>query len=260
MWKKVKQIGSGSFGKVTLEKHRITKELVAVKRCSRLGMTCVDREEVVHSQLNHENIIKLFYWDLKGDKVYMYLEYGTEGSLITILRNLTKEEVFIYFNQLMSGVEYLHSRGVAHRDLKPGNLMITKNRILKISDFGYAGVFLLCRQEVMLTGSIGTRPYMAPEIFKKDRYRGPPVDLWSCGIILFVMATSTHPWEMALETEMSYRCWLLKDLSLLLKAPWSRLCEAAWSIITCLLSSDPLERLSSWHEHPHRQPLCDISR
>ncbi|XP_076038991.1 uncharacterized protein LOC143024107 [Oratosquilla oratoria] len=89
----------------------------------------------------------------------------------------------------MSGVEHLHARGVAHRDLKPANLLLTEDKILKIADFGLADLFVLKGEEVRLQGTVGTPAYMAPEVLSGSTYLGPPVDLWSCGVILFNLLT-----------------------------------------------------------------------
>lgn len=91
-----------------------------------------------------------------------------------------------YFRQLISGVEYLHSRGVAHRDLKPENLLLDNNDNLKISDFGLATIYRLQDKERLLEKRCGTLPYVAPEVLKRP-YCAEPADIWSCGIILVAL-------------------------------------------------------------------------
>lgn len=87
-----------------------------------------------------------------------------------------------YFRQLISGVEYLHSRGVAHRDLKPENLLLDDNDNLKISDFGLATIYRMQGKERLLEKKCGTLPYVAPEVLVRS-YHAEPADIWSCGII-----------------------------------------------------------------------------
>lgn len=91
-----------------------------------------------------------------------------------------------YFRQLISGVEYLHSRGVAHRDLKPENLLLDNNDNLKISDFGLATIYRIQSKERLLEKKCGTLPYVAPEVLVRPYY-AEPADVWSCGIILVAL-------------------------------------------------------------------------
>lgn len=91
--------------------------------------------------------------------------------------------------QLINGVQYLHSKGIAHRDLKPENILLDSNDVIKISDFGFATLFLYEGRERQCEQKCGTAPYVAPEVMSKPKYRAPPVDVWSCGIILITMLT-----------------------------------------------------------------------
>jgi len=91
-----------------------------------------------------------------------------------------------YFRQLISGVEYLHSRGVAHRDLKPENLLLDNNDNLKISDFGLATIYRMQGKERLLEKKCGTLSYVAPEVLVRA-YHAEPADIWSCGIILVAL-------------------------------------------------------------------------
>ena len=101
---------------------------------------------------------------------------------------MPKWEAQKYFRQLISAVEYLHSRGVAHRDLKPENLLLDENDNLKVSDFGLATVYRLQGKERSLDTRCGTLPYVAPEVLERP-YQAEPADIWSCGIILVALLT-----------------------------------------------------------------------
>lgn len=91
-----------------------------------------------------------------------------------------------YIRQLMSAVEYLHSKGVAHRDLKPENLLLDENDNLKVSDFGLATIYRLQGKERCLERRCGTLPYVAPEVLTRP-YHAEAADIWSCGIILVAL-------------------------------------------------------------------------
>lgn len=91
-----------------------------------------------------------------------------------------------YFRQLISAMEYLHSRGVAHRDLKPENLLLDETDNLKVSDFGLATIYRLQGKERCLERRCGTLPYVAPEVLLYP-YHAEPADIWSCGIILVAL-------------------------------------------------------------------------
>jgi serine/threonine-protein kinase CHEK1 len=118
----------------------------------------------------------------------------------------------------------MHS--IVHRDLKPENLLLDKFGNLKIADFGTATLFKKNNVKRRLTSKCGTTLYMAPEIFNGS-YDGPKAELWSVGIVLFVMLTGCHPWEDA--TSMNYKLFQSKDYHH--SSPtWSRISEGCRGI------------------------------
>ncbi|KAK1298513.1 CBL-interacting protein kinase 5 [Acorus calamus] len=92
-----------------------------------------------------------------------------------------------YFQQLIGAVDFCHSRGIYHRDLKPENLLLNENGNLKVSDFGLSAFTELQRHDGLLHTTCGTPAYVAPEIINKKGYDGAKADIWSCGVILFVL-------------------------------------------------------------------------
>jgi len=98
-----------------------------------------------------------------------------------------------YFQQLMSGVEFCHSKGVVHRDLKPENLLLDDQFTLKLADFGFSNV--VCAAHKLMFTECGTPGYMAPEMLKSKGYDGTKADIWACGVILFIMLAGFPPFQ-----------------------------------------------------------------
>ncbi|XP_076063436.1 serine/threonine-protein kinase Chk1-like [Oratosquilla oratoria] len=251
-WTTVKVLGVGAYGKVILIKKVKSKEMVAKKvvplRATQTSYVSA-AEEVIHFQMEHPNIISLFCWEKLQAKLHLFMEYCPGGDVKGNLERITHEDAFYYFSQMTDGVEYLHGKGVVHRDLKPDNLLLTQEGGLKIADFGLAGVFIIEDKEVELSGRVGTRPYMAPEVLRGSSYLGPPVDIWSCGVILINMLTKERPWDEAIPRNKNYGMWLDEDENLRNLVPWRMLDQTAWSLVRLLLEPDPHLRLSGWRKH-----------
>lgn len=149
----------------------------------------VKKEVAIQRNLQHPNILKFFGRRTQGDVEYIFLEYAAGGELFDRIEpdvGMKKVQAQRYFNQLLSGVEYLHEKGIVHRDLKPENLLLDDHDNVKISDFGMATMFRLKTRERQLTTKCGTLPYVAPEVLVQP-YDATPADLWSCGIILVTL-------------------------------------------------------------------------
>jgi 5'-AMP-activated protein kinase, catalytic alpha subunit len=99
------------------------------------------------------------------------------------------------FHQLIGAVDYCHSRGVYHRHLKPENLLLDENETLKVSDFGLSALSESKRQDGLLHTACGTPAYVAPEVLSRKGYSGAKADVWSCGVILFVLAAGYLPFH-----------------------------------------------------------------
>lgn len=169
----------------------------------------------------HHNIITTF--DLlplnEASPIFaQVMEYSGGGDLFNVLYDspdgLDVNEANCFFKQLLRGVNYLHTIGVAHRDLKPENLLLTTTGCLKISDFGSAVCFKgstidsdgeeveeqdeeACSKIHLISGLVGSEPYIAPEEFLRENYDARLVDVWSCGIIYMAMRKGTHLWQVA---------------------------------------------------------------
>jgi serine/threonine protein kinase len=96
---------------------------------------------------------------------------------------------------VINAVDYCHSRGVYHRDLKPENLLLDASGTLKVSDFGLSALSQQVREDGLLHTTCGTPNYVAPEVINNKGYDGAKADLWSCGVILFVLMAGYLPFE-----------------------------------------------------------------
>ncbi|XP_049525522.1 serine/threonine-protein kinase grp-like isoform X3 [Dermacentor silvarum] len=192
-WDLTQVLGEGAYGEVKLLVNRATQEAVAVKVLNNSdhaeAAENFRKEICVHRMLNHDNIIKYYGHRKDGSHQYIFLEYASGGELFDRIEpdcGVDQGVAQKYFKQIMSGVEYLHSKGVAHRDLKPENILLDANDNIKISDFGLATVFRFRGEERLLVKRCGTLPYIAPEVLVKQ-YRAEPADIWSCGVILVAL-------------------------------------------------------------------------
>ncbi|KAJ3139967.1 serine/threonine-protein kinase HAL4/sat4 [Geranomyces variabilis] len=172
-------------------------------------------EFCISSTLHHENVVTTV--DLIQDEKHQWcvvMDYCAGGDLFERIRSGSLKEsgeVNCYLKQLVQGVNYLHSMGVAHRDLKPENLLLDQTgRILKITDFGVSEVFRnpFCSLARKAKGLCGSGPYIAPEEFETGEYDSEQVDVWSIGIIYYVMVYNSIPWKAATPTDPRYKHYL----------------------------------------------------
>ncbi|XP_071957573.1 serine/threonine-protein kinase Chk1-like [Antedon mediterranea] len=245
-WDFVQTLGEGAYGEVKLAVNRSTQEAVAVKVInltkSKGAADSVRKEVCIHRMLTNQRVIQ-FYGQRKEPNVqFLFLEYASGGELFDRIepdQGMPQRQAHNYFLQLISGVEYLHKKGVTHRDLKPENLLLDEHDNLKISDFGLATVFRHQGKERLLGKCCGTPPYVAPEVLKKKEYHAEPSDLWSCGVILVAMLAGELPWD-----EPSYDCkefcnWLDKRVEL---TPWVKIDTIVLALLKKMLSEVPSRR------------------
>ncbi|XVE84360.1 hypothetical protein DITRI_Ditri17bG0006100 [Diplodiscus trichospermus] len=198
-----KLLGCGAFAKVYHARNVGTGQSVAIKAVSKQKvlkggfMAQIKREIAIMSGLRHPNIVRLIEVLATKSKIYFVMEFAKGGELFTrISRGRFSEDLSRrYFQQLMSAVGFCHSRGVFHRDLKPENLLLDENLNLKISDFGLSAVADQIGDDGLLHTLCGTPAYVAPEILTKKGYDGSKVDIWSCGIILYVLHAGYLPFN-----------------------------------------------------------------
>ncbi|XWS14874.1 hypothetical protein CRYUN_Cryun35bG0046500 [Craigia yunnanensis] len=195
-------VGEGTFAKVKFAQNTETGESVAMKvldRSTIIKHKMVDqikREISIMKLVRHPYVVRLHEVIASRTKIYIILEFITGGELYDkIVHNgrLSEAEARRYFQQLIDGVEYCHSKGVYHRDLKPENLLLDSLGNLKISDFGLSA---LPEQGVsLLRTTCGTPNYVAPEVLSHKGYDGAVADVWSSGVILYVLMAGYLPFD-----------------------------------------------------------------
>lgn len=194
-----KQIGSGNFSKVRLgtdpQGRTWAIKIVDKRRLKKENMEDqMLREVAIMRSLRQQNVVKLQEVLQSSNHYYLVLELVTGGELfdkIVAAKRFDEPTARRYFHQLIAGMYYCHSKGFAHRDLKPENLLLDANGTLKISDFGLSNL----QQDVLLQTICGTPNYVAPEVLMERGYNGLSADIWSCGVVLYVMLAGRLPFE-----------------------------------------------------------------
>eukprot|EP01038_Epipyxis_sp_PR26KG_P013526 gene13526-18146_t len=204
-----RSLGEGTFGKV---KHAIdseTNEAVAIKildkeKIQKQNMGNQIKKEIsIMKMVKHKYIVGMIEVLASKTKIFIVLELVTGGELfdkIVAAGKLTEDHARFYFTQLIEGVEYCHKLGICHRDLKPENLLLDAHGNLKISDFGLSSLYIgdaddgASRTELLHT-TCGTPNYVAPEVLSDQGYDGKKADIWSCGVILYVLLAGFLPFD-----------------------------------------------------------------
>lgn len=197
-------LGEGTFAKVKFAKNLETAENVAIKILDRdqvfrhKMVEHLKREISTMKLIKHPNVVKIFEVMASKSKIYIVLEFVGGGELFDQIAKhgrLKEDDAGRYFQQLINAVDYCHSRGVYHRDLKPENLLLDSYGVLKVSDFGLSAYSQQVREDGLLHTACGTPNYVAPEVLNDKGYDGTASDIWSCGVILFVLMAGYLPFD-----------------------------------------------------------------
>lgn len=264
-------LGEGGFSTVKLGMHETTKERVALKILkNKHKMTDsirkqVEREITAMSKIDHINCLKMkeVMWNAtytkkngkKLDVILIVLELATGGELFEFLSYtgyFGESLARTYMLQLMSGLAHTHNKGIAHRDLKPENLLMDDKFRLKIADFGFSNI-VSQTQKVMFT-ECGTPGYMAPEMFLHKGYDGRLADVWSAGVILFIMLAGFPPFQRPANSDW----WFNKLANGKQHLFWQAHCrnavfsDSCKDLINKMLATDPTKRITvaQMAEHP----------
>ena len=207
----IRLLGTGSFGKVLLVEHNITGMKRAMKQIKKSLIFQKSNESTVLNELNilkkidHQNVVKVYEYYIGNVNYYIITEYCPGGDLLTAVNNkkeLSEYQVSCIMYQILSAVNHLHKMNIMHRDLKLENILITKIEEdglyrIKLCDFGTSHLFQEGRKEKKV---IGSGYYMAPEVInKKYDFK---CDLWSCGIIMYILLNKEIPFLGDNKTEL----------------------------------------------------------
>ncbi|KAI9482945.1 MAG: kinase-like domain-containing protein [Benjaminiella poitrasii] len=239
----ISTIGTGSFGKVKLAVHAITGQKVALKIINRKKIASMDmggrvkREIQYLKLLRHPHIIKLYEVITTPTDIIMVIEYAGRELFNYIVEKgrMAEEDARRFFQQIICAVEYCHRHKIVHRDLKPENLLLDANNNVKIADFGLSNIMT---DGDFLKTSCGSPNYAAPEVISGKLYAGPEVDVWSCGVILYVMLCGRLPFDD------EYIPTLFKKINGGIYTMPSYLSSETKALLTSMLVVDPLKRIT----------------
>jgi len=247
-----KRIGKGSYSRVYKGYNIDTKEKVAIKEVD-LDITehmkkFMVREIDVLKKMSHPNIVKLLdvIENNETNTIYLILEYCKNGdfSRFQNKRPLKEKHALNYMKQLASGLQYITSNNIMHRDLKPQNMLISDTHILKLTDFGFARYF---ETNTMVNTLCGSPLYMAPEIMRDKKYTHK-ADLWSVGVIMYEMLTGKLPFKSRTHYDLILE---IERLNVKIPECYSITTEGE-NLVKSLLIKEPEKRIS-WEDffnHP----------
>ncbi|XP_051719916.1 serine/threonine-protein kinase SIK3 homolog isoform X2 [Ctenopharyngodon idella] len=193
-------IGKGNFAVVKLATHMITKAKVAIKIVDKTqlddeNLKKIFREVQIMKMLRHPHIIRLYQVMETERLIYLVTEYASGGEIFDHLvahGRMAEKDARRKFKQIVAAVYFCHCRNIVHRDLKAENLLLDHNLNIKIADFGFSNLF--SRGQLLKTWC-GSPPYAAPELFEGKEYDGPKVDIWSLGVVLYVLVCGALPFD-----------------------------------------------------------------
>lgn len=252
-----KQLGAGAFAQCfqvyDSQKQTYALKIINYKNIqSKSVLEKVESEILIHSQLDHPNVVKMYDSFRDEDYVYLVLEYCQFKSLDQVIHKLNKEkengrqtealtedQVRKMMHQLLNALKYLHeNKKVVHRDLKLGNLFITENYDIKLGDFGLSA-FIIGNQKKRTF--CGTPNYLAPEIIlNADIGHSFEVDIWSFGIILYTLLVGSPPFQKTKVKEI-YETIKKVEYSFPQDYKYSRYSK---ELIRTILNRDPCQRPS----------------
>ena len=245
------QIGKGKFAIVYKGIHKLTGRTVAIKILNKKDMTIIDLELVktemdVLKICQHPNIIKLYDIHENEENIYLIMEYCQGSDLFTYIEKrgykLNEKRACEIIHKLCAAVYYLHSYGIVHRDLKPENIIMTDNTDnadIRLLDFGLSKILGPTEK---CSEPFGTISYVAPEVLKQ-KYYDREVDIWSIGIITYLLLCGCLPFDDE-KSEKEIARQTIEDPVPYYPRLWKKLSEDAKNFVEGCLKKNPLERMN----------------
>nr|XP_057922419.1 serine/threonine-protein kinase PLK3 [Doryrhamphus excisus] len=243
-YSKGKLLGKGGFARCYEMTDLTTNKMFAVKVIPQSRVSKPHQREKItneielHKTLSHKHVVKFSHHFEDQDNIYIFLELCSRKSLAHIWKarhTLTEPEVRYYLRQIISGLKYLHSRGILHRDLKLGNFFVNENMELRLGDFGLAAKLETVEQRKKTI--CGTPNYLAPEVLNRQGH-GTESDVWALGCVMYTLMCGNPPFE-TLDLKETYKC--IKEVRYNLP---SALSPTAQKLISSILQKNPSDRLT----------------
>ncbi|KAM4552308.1 serine/threonine-protein kinase PLK3 [Odontesthes bonariensis] len=243
-YSKGKLLGKGGFARCYEMTDLTNNKMYAVKVIPQSRVSKphqrdkITNEIELHKTLSHKHVVKFSHYFEDQDNIYIFLELCSRKSLAHIWKarhTLTEPEVRYYLKHIISGLKYLHSRGILHRDLKLGNFFVNENMELRLGDFGLAAKLETVEQRKKTI--CGTPNYLAPEVLNRQGH-GTESDVWSLGCVMYTLMCGNPPFE-TLDLKETYKC--IKEVRYNLP---STLSPAAQKLISGILQKNPSDRLT----------------
>lgn len=248
----IKELGTGSAGRVFLAKDKTATQHYAIKEISTessdlLKSTLLEIENM--KKLTHPFIVRYHssfstktHSSNDSSKLYIVMEYVDNGDLATFISNrkkrnkyLSEDEVLRIFVQIVIALQYIHSQNVVHRDLKPQNIFLTKLGLVKIGDFGVSKQ--LNKTSSLCQTKVGTPYYLSPEIWNNEPY-GNKSDIWSLGCILHELCTLNKAFQATNINQLIVAVFTPGSV----KPIGNRYSLELQNLVTMMLSQDPKMR------------------
>ncbi|XP_066599205.1 serine/threonine-protein kinase PLK1-like [Prorops nasuta] len=240
-------LGKGGFAKVYMitdvkNGSRYACKIIPKNKMQKIHMQKIAREIMIHMVLNHVNVVQMHHYFEDNLNVYMLLEACPRKSLMHVLKyrgKVTEPEARYYMKQMVTGVAYIHSQKVVHRDLKPGNMFLSDRMIVKIGDFGLATRPNGQRKRINICG---TPNYIAPEVLYKQAY-SYEADVWALGCILYALLVGQPPFDTAT-----------------LKETYARICSNHYREVDDSIASKSGQDLIGWLLQPNPELRPSLER
>ncbi len=239
------ELGEGTFAVVKKSIRRSDGKILAVKIIDKqlskqFLVDGLPRDYIFLKDLDHPNIIKFYDLEEDSDSFFLYTDYYASGDLQTFTEPydyLETDVALPIYQQLVNGLDYLHSRNIIHRDIKLENILIdTSSLHIVITDFGFA--IYQKPGDALLTDYPGSPAYAAPELMTGKPYDGRLVDIWAIGVLLYILLTGEYPFWSEDRGDMYNQ--ITKDM--LDFTPFEYIPAECKSFINWLLEKDPKKR------------------